>query len=57
MPLPPLPEQREISRILSTVDEKISAEENRRRTLEALFKTLLHHLMTGKLRVEVQAGG
>lgn len=23
-------------------------------TLEALFKTLLHHLVTGKLRVEAQ---
>jgi len=27
------------------------AEENRKRALEALFKTLLHHLMTAKIRV------
>ena len=51
IPLPPLLEQREIVRILQTVDRKIEAEENRKRTLEALFKTLLHHLMTGRVRV------
>ncbi len=50
--LPPLVEQREIARILRTIDEKIEAEENRKRALEALFKSLLHHLMTGKVRVK-----
>ena len=54
VPQPPLPEQRQIARILQTVDRKVEAEENRKAALEALFKTLLHHLMTGKLRVPVE---
>jgi hypothetical protein len=33
------------------VDEKIDIEERRKRALETLFKSLLHNLMTGKLRV------
>jgi len=48
----PYSEQHEIARILQAVDEKICAEEGRRAALEALFKTLLHHLMTGKVRVK-----
>jgi len=51
IPLPPLPEQREIARILQAVDAKIEAEQARRAALEELFKTLLHQLMTGKIRV------
>lgn len=50
-PLPPLEEQQEIARILQAVDAKIAAEESRRQALEALFQSLLHHLMTGKVRV------
>ena len=51
IPLPPLPEQREIARILQAVDAKIAAEQARRAALEELFKTLLDQLMTGKIRV------
>jgi len=51
IPLPPLAEQREIARILRAVDEKIRAEESRKQALEALFKTLLHHLMTARVRL------
>jgi len=47
----PLPEQREIARILQAVDQKIQAAERRKQALEELFKTLLSHLMTGKIRV------
>ncbi len=54
VPLPPLPEQREIARILQTVDRKINAEENRKEALEALFKSLLYHLMTAKKRVSAK---
>jgi type I restriction enzyme S subunit len=53
--LPPLDEQRQIARILQTVDRKIEAEENRKRALDDLFKTLLHHLMTAKIRVPREA--
>ena len=52
IPLPPRDEQCEIARILRAVDRRIEAEENRKRALEELFKSLLHHLMTGKVRVK-----
>ncbi|HQJ11728.1 MAG TPA: restriction endonuclease subunit S [Anaerolineae bacterium] len=52
VPLPSMEEQREIARILSAVDARIAAEEARREALDALFHTLLHHLMTGKIRTQ-----
>jgi len=52
VPLPSLPEQREIARILSAVDRKIEAEEKRKAALQALFRTMLHRLMTGQVRVK-----
>ncbi len=51
LPLPPLEEQQEIARMLEAVDDKITVEESRKRTLDVLFKTLSHNLMTGKVRV------
>ena len=51
VPLPPLPEQREIARILQAVDKKIETEENRKAALEALFKSLLRDLMTARRRL------
>ena len=51
LPVPPLPIQQQIADILSAVDYKIEAEENRSKALDELFKTLLHNLMTGKIRV------
>ena len=51
IPLPPLDEQREIARILQAVDVKIAAEQARLAALEEVFKTLLHQLMTGQIRV------
>lgn len=54
IPLPPLDEQREIARMLQAVDEKIRAEEGRKAALEALFKTLLHDLMTAKRRLPAE---
>ena len=44
-------EQHEIARILQTVDRKIEAEEAREEALDALFRSLLHHLMTAKIRL------
>jgi type I restriction enzyme, S subunit len=57
LPLPPLSEQREIARMLQAVDAKIAAEERRRAALEELFKTLLHALMSGRMRVPHIVGG
>jgi len=51
VPLPPLPEQREIARMLQAVDAKIAAEQARRAALEELFKSLLHELMSGRIRL------
>jgi len=52
MPLPPISIQHEIVLMLSKVDNKIEAEEKRKVSLQALFKTMLHQLMTGKVRVK-----
>ena len=49
--LPPLDEQREIARMLQAVDAKIAAEQARRAALEELFKSLLHELMSGRIRL------
>jgi type I restriction enzyme, S subunit len=51
VPLPPLEEQQDIVDILTAVDCKIAVEGSRKASLEMLFKTLLHNLMTGKVRV------
>lgn len=50
--IPPFLEQQEIARILSTVDNKIDSEEKRKASLQTLLKTMLHQLMTGKVRVK-----
>ena len=55
IPLPPLDEQREIARMLQAVDAKIAAEQARRAALEELFKSLLHELMSGQIRLTVHA--
>ncbi len=45
-------ESEEIVSILGTLDSKISTHERKRATLQELFKTLLHKLMTGQIRVD-----
>ena len=50
--MPPVNEMQEIVHILSTVDKKIDAEEKRKVTLKELFKTMLHKLMTGEIRLK-----
>jgi type I restriction enzyme S subunit len=52
IPLPPLPIQQKIAQILKAVDEKIEAEEKKKDALQTFFKTMLHYLMTGKIRVK-----
>jgi len=51
VPLPHLHEQLTIVSHLSAIDAKLAAEEARRANLDNLFKSLLHHLMTGNVRV------
>lgn len=51
IPKPSLSEQKEIARIFLSIDEKISFHQKKKQTLSALFKTLLHELMTGQRRV------
>jgi type I restriction enzyme S subunit len=45
-----MPEQSMIANMLSTVDGKMGAEEQRKAALEALFHSMLHRLMTGQIR-------
>ena len=49
--VPPDGEQREIVAILDAIDRKIDLHRRKRAVLEDLFKTLLHKLMTGEVRV------
>jgi len=52
IPLPPLEEQKQIAHILSVVDKKIEVEKKRKEVLKNLFKTTLHKLMTGEIRLK-----
>lgn len=52
LPLPPtLDEQREIVAVLDAIDRKIDLHKRKRAVLDELFKSLLHKLMTGEIRV------
>jgi len=51
IPLPPLPVQHRIAVILSSIDNKIQTEENKKKALDEMFKTMLNDLMTAKVRV------
>ncbi len=49
--LPSATEQDDIAKILGTLDQKIKQEKQKRDLLQILFRTLLHQLMTGQIRV------
>jgi type I restriction enzyme S subunit len=51
IPLREISEQREIANILQTLDRKIDIHESKKRSLQDLFKTTLHKLMTAQIRV------
>jgi type I restriction enzyme S subunit len=53
IPIPPIPEQKEIGNILSSVDNQIEKESNHKEQLELLKKGLMQVLLTGKLRVSI----
>jgi type I restriction enzyme S subunit len=52
IPLPSLGEQQQIASILSSIDKRIDAEEQKNGALEQLFNSFLHNLMSGKIRVK-----
>ena len=51
MTLTLLPEQKKIAHILSTIQQKIDNAQSKKNKLQALFRTLIHELMTAKIRV------
>jgi type I restriction enzyme S subunit len=51
IPYPSLIEQQKIASFLSSIDEKIDGEENKKKALDELFKSMLHNLMSAKIRV------
>ena len=51
VPVPDLEEQREIVAIMDAIDRKIDLHRKKRAVLDDLFKTLLHKLITGEIRV------
>lgn len=55
LPLPPLPEQKKIAEIISTVDERIEHLGRKKEKLERVKKGLMQDLLTGRKRVKVEA--
>lgn len=51
--IPKINEQKRISNILSSVDSELENEERKKQELEALKKSLMQVLLTGKIRVKV----
>ena len=52
MPLPKeIDEQRDIANVISTIDRKLTLHQGKHTALTALFRTLLHQLMTAQIRV------
>lgn len=51
IPIPPEDEQREIADTIEHLDGKIAFHRRKQDLLSELFKTLLHQLLTGKIRV------
>lgn len=51
VPLPGISEQNDIVAILDAIDRKIDLHRRKKAVLEELFKSLLHKLMTGEVRV------
>src|SRR3990167_687463 len=50
--LPTIKEQKEIGLVLHQLTNKIENNQSRKKVLQSLFKSMLHHLMTGQIRVK-----
>jgi type I restriction enzyme S subunit len=55
IPVPSITEQSEIVAMLSGIDKKLIADENKLKALMILFQSALNDLMTGKVRVQLDA--
>ena len=53
IPLPPLPEQQEITEILQTIDQKIEIEKKKKELYEELFKTMLNKIMNQEIDIDL----
>ena len=51
IPLPPLPEQVEIAAAVKTINRKLESHRGKHKTAQNFFRTLLHKLMTAKIRL------
>ena len=51
--LPPIPEQKKIASILSSIDENIEDKQQKLQKTQSLKKSLMQDLLTGKVRVQV----
>lgn len=51
VPVPPRKVQDKIVTILESIDQKLAAEQSRKEALDTVFASLLHDLMTAKIRV------
>jgi len=51
VPIPSLDEQREIADVFASLDRKEKVQHHKHAALSALFRTLLHELMTARIRV------
>ena len=54
VPLPPLPEQKKIAEILSTVDARLQLSKEKKERLGRVKKGLMNDLLTGKKRVKLE---
>lgn len=55
--LPPYKEQKRIAGILSTLDNKLSIQQNKKSKLETIKKGLMNDLLTGKKRIRINENG
>jgi type I restriction enzyme, S subunit len=51
IPCPDIKIQKKIGAVLASIDQKLAAEQSRRQALDTMFTSLLHDLMTAKIRV------